>query len=182
MFSIIVSLAICGQVADYQTPEDYYMAFAVERFVYDAAKDPKGGLFRFDRIVPDRQARWLRMLNSNEYASRYEAVLLFEENIHDPMIRRAIMWGQFPEVKWPQIRHECELLTLKYYLCGKCYGRKICPGCDGTSFYIVNGNWIRCEECHYGNLCNKCRGSGVAVPNPSTFIELPEIDEIFDKE
>jgi hypothetical protein len=179
MYCLFLILGLTGQF----DTKDFTMIRAVEQFVYEASPTRgMGVVFRYERVLPRRQCRWLRMLNANDFASREEAMYLLDEKKNEILTWRTVIWGSFPDVESVQTRSLCDLFIYKNYLCSLCEGGKFCPTCSGTGYA---GKDI-CGDCYriwkskyrppYPTWCSKCRGSGTPDPFPD-FNELKEQEE-----
>jgi hypothetical protein len=168
--AVAMALLCVGQIGS-----DWNFEAAQERFAYEASRDPRGGVFRLERVVPHRVANWIRMLDCESGPCREEAFESLKEHIADPLVRRAIAWGQMPEVRSASIRFFCESLKYQFYVCRVCDGTGLCPRCNGTGRYPFGPGYRYCTTCHrnlkglrtvYPTLCPCCRGSGTPTPRP----------------
>lgn len=149
--------------------DDFLMTYAVERSVYEFWRGPHPGrTFHLEKVLPDRQARWVRMLNCDHFACRREAMDLILENRQSEDVRRAVIWGSFPELRWPHVIDVCEGLIWSRYLCKECKGEAYCPYCNGTGCKEMGV----CTECMRFNGeiyldptgCLRCDGTGIPEP------------------
>lgn len=163
----MISLLVCALIS--QLGNDIGFEVAQEEFVYESGR---GGIFYLERVLPKLYADAIRNLGSSEYKCREFAEEFLENDIHNPIIKRAIIWGRFRDIYDANIKHVCNRLFYKYYCCYGCEGLGICGLCHGKGNYPEgDGSYTRCSEClrykkgtwisYNPTRCRLCGGTGL---------------------